>query len=408
MLTIFKRRFWQPPRAHGDLIEDRTVSFLELFYDLVYVVVIARAAHHLAEHLTWRGVGEFAVVFGMIWLAWLNGSIYQDLHGREDGRSRTFIFVQMAILALLGVYTADAAGDGGRGFAIVYTALFVVLTWLWFSVRRQDAAEYMELTARYLAGMLISVVVIGASALLPADSRVLVWAVFMVGWVVGALALELTRADDLAMSVTESTIERFGLFTIIVLGEVVVGVVTGLSEVERNLRTTATGVIGLMIGFGIWWTYFDFVGRRAPKTARASMVWIVSHLPVTLAIAASGAALVSFIEHAGDQRAPANAAWVLTGSVAVALVGLIVTMRTLADYDRLISIYRPLTATMGVGAAAIVLVGWWRPAPWLLVLAVVAVLSIVWSVAVDRWLRLPNPSDARPGGHQEPAEPGRS
>jgi hypothetical protein len=35
MLALFCKRFWQPPRAHGELIEDRTVSFLELFYDLV-------------------------------------------------------------------------------------------------------------------------------------------------------------------------------------------------------------------------------------------------------------------------------------------------------------------------------------------------------------------------------------
>lgn len=398
MLALFKSRFWQPPRAHGDVIEDRTVSFLELFYDLIYVVVIARAAHTLAEHLTWRGVGEFAVVFGMIWLAWLNGSIYQDLHGREDGRSRTFIFIQMAILALLGVYAADAAGDGGRGFALVYMALFVVLTWLWFSVRRLDASEYMQLTARYLAGMVASVLVIGVSAVLPADVRVIVWAIFVVGWATGAVALELTNSDDLAVTATESTIERFGLFTIIVLGEVVVGVVTGLSEVEHNLRTTATGLIGLMIGFGIWWTYFDFVGRRAPRSARASTFWMISHLPVTLAIAASGAALVILIEHAADERAPASAAWVLAGSVAVALFGLIATMRTLADYQRLISIYRPLSATMGIGAIVAVLAGWWRPAPWLLALTLVAVLSVVWGVAVDRWLRLPNPSDARPGG----------
>ena len=125
--------------------------------------------------------------------------------------------------------------------------------------------------------------------MLPADVRVIVWAIFVVGWATGAVALELTNSDDLAVTATESTIERFGLFTIIVLGEVVVGVVTGLSEVEHNLRTTATGLIGLMIGFGIWWTYFDFVGRRAPRSPRASVFWMISHLPVTLAIAASGA-----------------------------------------------------------------------------------------------------------------------
>ena len=69
MLRDFKRRLWQPPRAHGDVIEDRTVSFLELFHDLVYVVVIAAAANTLAHDVSARTVGEFAVVFGMIWLA---------------------------------------------------------------------------------------------------------------------------------------------------------------------------------------------------------------------------------------------------------------------------------------------------------------------------------------------------
>ena len=48
----FKRWFWRPPRPHGETIADRTVSFLELFYDLVYVVVISQAAHHLTEHVT--------------------------------------------------------------------------------------------------------------------------------------------------------------------------------------------------------------------------------------------------------------------------------------------------------------------------------------------------------------------
>ena len=64
--SLFRRYFWKPPRAHGEVIEDRSVSFLELFYDLVYVVVIARAAHTLAEHVSWRGAADFAVVFGLI------------------------------------------------------------------------------------------------------------------------------------------------------------------------------------------------------------------------------------------------------------------------------------------------------------------------------------------------------
>jgi low temperature requirement protein LtrA len=62
MFAGFRRRFWRPPRAHGEIIEDRSVSFLELFYDLVFVVVIARASHTLAHHVSWRGLGEYVVI----------------------------------------------------------------------------------------------------------------------------------------------------------------------------------------------------------------------------------------------------------------------------------------------------------------------------------------------------------
>ena len=66
---------------------------------------------------------------------------------------------------------------------------------------------------------------------------------------------------------TESLVERFGLFTIIVLGEVVFGVVTGLAGAEPDALTIVTGFLALVIGFGFWWIYFDLVGRRLPAEA---------------------------------------------------------------------------------------------------------------------------------------------
>ena len=343
--SLFRRYFWRPPRAHGDVIEDRSVSFLELFYDLVYVVVIARAAHTLAEHVSWRGAAEFAVVFGMIWIAWLNGTLYHDLHGRQDGRTRTFVFAQMALLALLAVFTGEATGLDGAPFALTYTAFLLVLTWLWYSVRRQDSEEYSGVTARYLTGMMISVVVVGASAAMPDDARLAVWALFVIGWVVGWVAIErfLITGTDIRLTPTDSLVERFGLFTIIVLGEVVVGVVEGISEGERTALAVATGMIGLMIGFAFWWTYFDFVGDRRPHADGGRLThWIFGHLPVTVSIAATGAAMVRLVEHAGDDRAPTATAWLLSGAVALGLVSLIMIIRTLADYVRFPNAYQPL------------------------------------------------------------------
>ena len=72
-LTRFRRWFWRPPRAHGEVLHDRTVSTLELFYDLVYVAVIIELAHHLSAHLTVRGVIDFAVIFTLISAPWSVG-----------------------------------------------------------------------------------------------------------------------------------------------------------------------------------------------------------------------------------------------------------------------------------------------------------------------------------------------
>jgi low temperature requirement protein LtrA len=388
----FKRWLWRPPRAHGEIIADRTVSFLELFYDLVYVAVIAQAAHHLAGHVSVRGVAEFAVVFALIWIAWVNGSLYLELHGREDGRTRSIVFVQMGVLVLLAVFTAEAAGTSGRGFALVYATFLAVLTWLWNSVRRQDRRDHPEFlvgAGRYVIGMGLAVAVIVVSAFLPVAARLLVWAALAIVWIVGIL-LGASSVVNLSRGVppTDSLVERFGLFTIIVLGEFVFGVVDGLSSPDRDVLTITTGMIALVIGFGFWWIYFDLVGRRLPRRdGHAVASWLLSHLPITLSIAASGAAMVSLIGHAGDASTPASTAWLLSGAVALGLLALILTERSLVDAERLVAVYRPLGSALAGGAVAALVAGLVRPAPWLLALVLVSILSGLWFFAVSRFLR---------------------
>ena len=194
----FKRWFWRPPRAHGEIIADRQVSVLELFYDLVYVAVIGQAADHLATHVSVRGLASFAVVFALIWIAWINGSLYLELHGREDGRTRSIVFVQMGILVLLAVFTAEAADGDGWGFAVVYATYQVVQTWLWYTVWRQDRRnhpEYQAATAGYVIGSGLSVAVILASASLPTTPRLVVWAGLALIWIVG---IELAAREHFA------------------------------------------------------------------------------------------------------------------------------------------------------------------------------------------------------------------
>ena len=171
----------------------REVSFLELFYDLVYVVLIGRTTHHLAVHVDGRGVAEFAVVFGLIWLAWFNGTLWHELHGREDGRSRNYIFLQMGLLALLAVFAGEATGDDGREFAITYSVLFALLTWQWYQVQRSRhrSAVPTDMTTRYLAGDGDHARSSWWRARSPSQTGASwLWAVVVVGWVVGGFALD--------------------------------------------------------------------------------------------------------------------------------------------------------------------------------------------------------------------------
>jgi hypothetical protein len=105
-----------------------------------------------------------------------------------------------------------------------------------------------------------------------------------------------------------------GLFTIIVLGEVVFGVVAGLSAAEPDAKTVITGMLALWMGFGLWWIYFDLVGRRLPRADGGALSnWVLSHLPITGSITAAGAGMVSLIGHAHDATAPAATSWLLAG-----------------------------------------------------------------------------------------------
>jgi low temperature requirement protein LtrA len=112
-----------------------------------------------------------------------------------------------------------------------------------------------------------------------------------------------TPSQAVALLVTDALIERFGLLTIIVLGETLTGVVAGLAREPVSGLTLAVGLVAVVVGFGAWWTYFDFAGHRHPRKKQAiTLQWIFSHLPLTAAIAAMGAAMVSLVDHAHDGR----------------------------------------------------------------------------------------------------------
>ena len=389
-----RRSLWQPPRPHGEQPRERVVGPLELFYDLAVVVLVAQAAHRLAGDLSWRGLGEFTVVFTLVWIAWANGSLHHELHGHEDARARSTFLLQILILAAMGAFIPQAGGARGAAFAVTAAVLFAVLAVLWLLAARGDPPEYRRASRLFVTGTAACAVLLAFTALLPASARIPAWGLIDAAYLAGFAAVIITAgpAQAAALIVTDALTERFGAFIIIVLGEILTGVVAGFSGEPVSGLTLAVGLVAVVVGFGAWWTYFDFAGGRHPRTEpSASLQWILGHLPLTAALAAMGAAMVSLIGHAHDGRTPAATAWVLCAGAAVVLGATMLLAASLQAWDRDRGLYRPLARTCAAAAVACLGLGAARPAPLVLAVVLVLLLGIPWGLAVAR--HLANPAD---------------
>jgi len=361
------------------------VGPLELFYDLAVVVLVAQAARHLAGHLTWRGLGEFAAVFALVWIAWANGSLHHELHGREDARGRSTFLLQILVLVAMGSFIPEAGGARGAAFAVSAGVLFAILTVLWLLAARGDRPEYRRPSRLFVTGTAACAVLLAGTAFLPAGARMLAWGLIDVAYLAGFTAVMFVAdsAEVAPLAVTDALTERFGLLTIIVLGETLTGIVAGLARAPISGLTLGVGLVAVVVGFGAWWTYFDFAGHRPPRTApAATLQWMLGHLPLTAAIAAMGAAMASLVDHAHDARTPAATAWVLCAGAAVVVCATMLVAGALQDWRRDRGLYRPLARTCAAVAVACLGAGALRPAPLFLGATLVVLLSIPWVLAV--------------------------
>ena len=160
------RRWWQEPRNILDRLDHRQVTFLELFYDLVYVVLIAELTHALATHVNWQSLLGFAFLFVIVWWAWLNGTVYHDIHGNNDIRTRVFTFLQMVTVAAMAVFAHDAFGETSAGFAISYAAFQLILGYLWWRTGVYDE-NHRPVTIPYIIAFIITTLLFFLSAFVP-------------------------------------------------------------------------------------------------------------------------------------------------------------------------------------------------------------------------------------------------
>jgi low temperature requirement protein LtrA len=295
--------------------QHRAATPLELLYDLTFVVAFGaagnEAAHFVAEG-HWRtgligfGFGMFAVCW-----AWIQNTWFASAYDTDDWIYRLLTMVQMigVLVLALGLPPMFESIDEGahvdNGVMVLgYVIMRVGLTALWVRVAREDPAR-RRCALTYATTLLFAQV--GWIALLVADTSIGVMfsvaAVLILIELVGPVIAE-RRAGGTPWH-PHHIAERYGLLTIITLGEVILGTVAALDAVVRaegwTAQTALVGLAGVGLAFGMWWMYFVLpYGPLLHRFRTRSFGWGYGHIPLFASLTATGVGLhvaALYIEH---------------------------------------------------------------------------------------------------------------
>ncbi len=307
--------------------EERASTPLELFFDLCFVVGVAavsdRLHHALSAGHAAEGVIGYLALFFAIWWAWMNFTWFASAYNVDDVPYRLATFVQITGVLILAAGVPRAFDE--RDFALIvsgYAVMRAGLVTQWLRAARGDGPG-RRVALRYAIG--VSACMVGWLGLLvlPVGQRLPL--VVVMGAVELAVPVWAERGYRTAWHPGHIA-ERFGLFTLIVLGEAVfaatMAIKTALAAGGRAGELILVAASGLVVVFGMWWLYFGQRAERILRSNRDAFPWGYGHYLIFASAAAVGAGLgVVIDQEAGLSPISARAATtVVAVPVAVFLV----------------------------------------------------------------------------------------
>ena len=371
---------FRPPELRTG--ETRAASRLELFFDLAYVLCVAELAASLLSDLDVDGTLEFLGLFALIWLSWVQFTLHNNRFDTDDLILR---FAKLAaMLAVLGAAASisDATGSKVVPFTICYALGRLIIAGLYYRAwRHVDNAR--GTTGVYLVAMTTVAALWVVSLALPSPVRFVVWGVAALVDI--AAPIVAGRRPGRAPLHLEHLPDRFGLLVILVLGEVIAGIVTGVHEVKWSGVSVAIGAMGFVVAAALWWAYFDVggtvsahgiqraddekSGRRPPEATDDEMdaveadepddaedaeepvderhdLFVYGHLPLTAGILSVAVGVEELVLHP-DRTLPSSAGLLVTAGIIAFLLGAAMLLRGGEQRSRL-SLAWPLGAATAV------------------------------------------------------------
>lgn len=349
-----------PPAADGG---SRRVTWLELFFDVTFVAAVAQAGSPLGDDYSLGGLARYVALFVLIWWAWVGHTTFSTRFGSDDGPQRVLTLIQMCAVVTMAINAKDALDSrSSAGFAVAYAAMRFVLAAQYFRARQM--AESRALTNEYLAGLSLAATLWLVAALVPVPVRFWIWGL--------ALVIDLTVplvAERHSVEVppdAEHIAERYGLFTLILLGEGVVAIMHGMeSQHDWSLPAATSAFVGIGLTFLLWWWYFDGAkgASEHPTETRRDVVrfrlWSLAHLPFYVGIAVTGVGMEHIVRGGGTTVLHQPEALILSVAAIVVMASLWVIGTTSMPHRHswpqrrhTVVMAAAVVATLGLGTAA--------------------------------------------------------
>jgi low temperature requirement protein LtrA len=315
------------------------VTTLELFFDLVFVFAITQVTAFMAHDLDVRGLLRGLVMLALLWFAWCSYAWLGNQANAEEGIVRGAVIAAMAAMFLVALAIPEAWGDEGGGISapVVLAGALAVVRLLHLAVYGVAALGDTGLR-RQLARTAVPV---GASAFLLVLGAVLGGPAQTVLWAV-AVAVDYSgiyaAGSDWRLPAPGHFAERYGLIVIIALGESIIAVGVGVTDLPLTVPIAGAALLGLAVSVALWWLYFDVVapvaegelrrrtGGDRVRLARDSYTYL--HFPMVAGVIYLALGLKKVAEYVGDgthhaltDPLPATALWALYGGVASYLIG---------------------------------------------------------------------------------------
>jgi low temperature requirement protein LtrA len=319
------------------------VTFVELFFDLVFVFAVTQLSHSLLHHFTLEGLAETGFLTLAVWWVWIYTSWATNWLDPQATQVRLLLFVLMAAGLVLSSSIPEAWGDKGLAFACAYAFMQIARTaFVLVTLRGQSLTNYrnFQRIILWLGGSAVFWIWGGFADY---ETRWILWGVALLMeaispalafWTPGMGRSQTTDWDVSA----DHFAERCGLFVIIALGESLLVTGATFAELEWTPMAIASFAVCLAGTLSMWWVYFSVAAEdaseefgRSNDTGRlARSAYTYFHAPLVAGIILCAVSDEFVLGHPDHRVEPFQAAAIL-GGPALFLLGHLLFKKTVFD-----------------------------------------------------------------------------